>query len=40
MCAHAGDQCNNRLVGHVAAATFMDMQGGSTNNCFWLNTNN
>jgi hypothetical protein len=40
MCAHAGDQCNNRLVGHVAAATFMDMQGGSTNNCFWLNANN
>ena len=36
MCAHGSAQCNNRLVGHQATATFADMQGGSTNNCFWM----
>ena len=36
MCAHGGADCNNRLAGHQATATFTNMQGGSTNNCFWL----
>jgi hypothetical protein len=36
MCAHSGADCNNRLAGHQAAATFTNMQGGSTNNCFWM----
>jgi hypothetical protein len=36
MCAHNGADCNNRLAGHQAAATFTNMQGGSTNNCFWM----
>jgi hypothetical protein len=36
LCAHASSQCNSRLVGHQVTATFADMQGGSTNNCFWI----
>ena len=36
MCAHGSSQCNNQLPGHQATATFANMQGGSTNNCFWL----
>jgi hypothetical protein len=36
LCAHASNQCNSRLVGHQVTATFADMQGGSTNNCFWI----
>ena len=36
MCAHGSSQCNNQLPGHQVSATFANMQGGSTNNCFWL----
>jgi hypothetical protein len=36
MCAHGSSQCNNQLPGHQVSATFANMHGGSTNNCFWL----
>ena len=36
LCAHASSQCNSRLVGHQVTATFANMQGGSKNNCFWI----
>ena len=35
-CAHSGTQCNYPLPGHLSTATFTDMQGGNTSNCFWL----
>jgi hypothetical protein len=35
-CAHSGTQCNYPLPGHLPNATFADMQGGNTSNCFWL----
>jgi hypothetical protein len=35
-CAHGSAQCNTQLPGHQTTATFANMQGGSTNNCFWL----
>lgn len=35
-CAHSSNQCNNQLPGHQSDATFANMQGGSTSNCFWL----
>jgi len=35
-CAHAGAQCLNPVTGHQTTATFANMQGGSSLNCFWL----
>jgi hypothetical protein len=35
-CAHSSAQCNTQTTGHQTTATFANMQGGSTNNCFWL----
>lgn len=35
-CAHTSTDCRNPLPGHQPTATFTDMQGGNTNNCFWL----
>jgi hypothetical protein len=37
-CAHSSDQCNYQLPGHQTTATVTNMQGGSTNKCFWLTT--
>lgn len=37
-CAHSSGLCNNQLPGHQTSATFANMQGGSTTNCFWLPT--
>jgi hypothetical protein len=37
-CAHPSSQCNNPLPGHQTSATFANMQGGNTSNCFWLPT--
>ena len=33
---HKSSSCNTRAAGHKADATFHDMKGGSTPNCFWL----
>ena len=35
-CAHPSSECNHPLTGHQNSATFSNMQGGSTTNCFWL----
>jgi hypothetical protein len=35
-CSHTGAQCMYPVAGHITAATFTDMQGGSTRNCFWI----
>jgi hypothetical protein len=35
-CAHGSSVCNTQLPGHQTGATFANMQGGSTQNCFWL----
>ena len=35
-CAHTGTECNNPATGHKKEATFQDMMGGSTKDCFWL----
>jgi hypothetical protein len=35
-CAHGSNLCNNPLPGHQVSATATTMQGGSTNNCFWI----
>jgi hypothetical protein len=35
-CAHSSADCNNKSPGHQSTATFSNMQGGSTNRCFWL----
>ena len=35
-CAHSSTDCNNKAPGHQTTATFTNMQGGSTNLCFWL----
>ena len=37
-CAHLSNQCNNQLPDHQSGATFANMQGGNTSNCFWLPT--
>ena len=37
-CAHSSDQCNHQLPGHQTTATATNMQGGSTNKCFWVTT--
>ena len=35
-CAHTGAECNNPTTGHKKEASFQDMMGGSTKDCFWL----
>ena len=35
-CAHAGKDCRMRKEGHKDAATFNQLMGGSTKNCYWL----
>ena len=35
-CAHPSSQYNNPLPGQQTSATFANMQGGNTSNCFWL----
>jgi hypothetical protein len=35
-CAHPSSECNHQSPGHQTGATFANMQGGSTTNCFWL----
>ena len=35
-CAHTSSLCNHPLPNHQTSATFSNMQGGSTANCFWL----
>ena len=35
-CAHTSADCNNKSPGHQPTATFTNMQGGSTKDCFWL----
>jgi hypothetical protein len=35
-CAHGSTECNNKAPGHQTTATFTNMQGGSTHQCFWL----
>ena len=37
-CAHDGAACNTTQPGHKTAATFANMQGGSTSGCYWLDT--
>ena len=35
-CAHDGKECNNPNEGHKKEATFANMLGGSTKDCYWL----
>ena len=35
-CAHSSTDCRNKAPGHQTTATFNNMQGGSTNQCFWI----
>ena len=35
-CAHSSNACNTQQPGHQPTATFTNMMGGSTANCFWL----
>jgi hypothetical protein len=35
-CAYSSSQCNTQLPGNQSSATFTNMQGGSTSNCYWL----
>ena len=35
-CAHKGADCRNKATGHKDEATFQNMMGGSTKNCFWI----
>ena len=35
-CAHNGTECNNPSEGHKKEATFANMLGGSTKDCYWL----
>ena len=35
-CAHSSNVCNTQQPGHQLTATFTNMMGGSTANCFWL----
>jgi hypothetical protein len=35
-CAHSGSDCETKADGHIAEATYSDMQGGSTTRCHWL----
>jgi len=36
-CSHKGTECNYKADGHKEDATFGNMKGGSTKNCFWIN---
>jgi hypothetical protein len=36
-CAHHINGCNTPATGHQKTASFDNMQGGSTNGCYWLN---
>jgi hypothetical protein len=36
VCAHGSATCNRQAPGHQITASFTNMQGGSTRNCFWL----
>jgi hypothetical protein len=36
VCAHGSATCNRHAPGHQITASFTNMQGGSTRNCFWL----
>ena len=38
VCAHCSASCNTPATGHQITASFANMQGGSTRNCFWLPT--
>ena len=35
-CSHIGKDCNKPATGHKQDATFINMMGGSTKNCFWI----
>lgn len=35
-CAHANNDCRTKLPGHPTGATFANMMGGSTHNCYWI----
>jgi hypothetical protein len=35
-CAHSSSDCETKGDGHIAEATYSDMQGGSTTRCHWL----
>jgi hypothetical protein len=35
-CAHPGTECTSKAPGHIDAASYANMQGGSTYNCHWL----
>ena len=35
-CGHTGNVCHTQQPGHQPTATFTNMMGGSTANCFWL----
>jgi hypothetical protein len=35
-CAHSGTECETKADGHIANATYANMQGGSTTRCHWL----
>ena len=39
-CAHSSSECKNKATGHKDNATFTDMMGGSTKNCFWIPQHN
>ena len=35
-CAHGSVECETRATGHDTTATFTNMKGGSTKDCYWL----
>jgi hypothetical protein len=35
-CAHNGSDCERQATGHQNDATFANMKGGSTKNCYWM----
>jgi hypothetical protein len=35
-CAHSSSTCETQAEGHIADATYANMQGGSTTRCHWL----
>ena len=38
-CAHSGAECKNPGDNHKKEATFANMMGGSTKNCYWITPN-
>jgi hypothetical protein len=36
--AHNGNECNTKATGQKNEAPFMNMMGGSTRACYWINT--